>query len=91
MLNVILPLNSLKNVVSLYKEIIELIVFIWAHIIKGYDSYSKFLINIFFTFQCLDCIPMKKYNVLKLFSLMIPLLPLISGTLVLDHVSLWWA
>lgn len=48
MLNVILPLNSLKNVVSLYKEIIELIVFIWEHIIKGYDSYSKFLVNIFF-------------------------------------------
>lgn len=48
MLNVILPLNSLKNVVSLYKEIIELIVFIWAHIIKGYDSYSKFLVNFFF-------------------------------------------
>lgn len=90
MLNVILHLNSLKNVVSLYREIIELIVLIWAYIIKGYDSYSKFLVNIFFfTFQCLDCIPMKKYNVLKLFSLMIPLLPLISETLVLDHVSPW--
>lgn len=48
MLNVILPLNSLKNVVSLYKEIIELIVSIWEHIIKGYDSYSKFLVNIIF-------------------------------------------
>lgn len=89
MLNVILPLNSLKNVVSLYKEIIELIVFIWEHIIKGYDSYSKFLVNIFFYISMSWFIPMKKYNVLKLFSLMIPLLPLISETLVLDHVSLW--
>lgn len=48
MLNVILFLNLLKNVVFLYKEIIELIVLIWVYIIKGYDFYFKFLVNNFF-------------------------------------------
>lgn len=43
MLNVILFLNLLKNVVFLYKEIIELI---WVYINKGYDFYFKILVNI---------------------------------------------